>query len=129
ATLDHLSAGRAAWNIVTSFQQAEASNFGLEDHLSKTERYDRADEFMEVACKLWNSWQADALVRDPVAPLFADPAKVHSIDHDGTWFNVKGPLNVSRPPQGRPVFIQAGASPRGREFAARWADVVFVTHA
>jgi FMN-dependent oxidoreductase (nitrilotriacetate monooxygenase family) len=129
ATLDHLSEGRAAWNIVTSFQQAEAGNFGLEDHLSKSERYDRADEFLEVVCQLWNSWQADALVRDPVAPLFADPARVHAIDHHGRWFDVRGPLNVSRPPQGRPVFIQAGASARGREFAARWADIIFVTHA
>ncbi|HLU00972.1 MAG TPA: LLM class flavin-dependent oxidoreductase [Burkholderiaceae bacterium] len=129
ATLDHLSEGRAAWNIVTSFQQAEARNFGLEDHLGKDARYDRADEFMEVACKLWESWEPDALVRDAAAPLFADPAKVHTIDHKGEWFDVQGPLNVSRPPQGRPVFIQAGASARGKRFAARWADVIFVTHA
>lgn len=129
ATLDHLSGGRAAWNIVTSFQQAEARNFGRSDHLSKQERYDRADEFMEVACQLWDSWADDALVRDAVAPLFADPAKVRAIEHHGRWFDVDGPLNVPRPPQGRPVFIQAGASSRGRDFAARWADVVFVTHA
>lgn len=129
ATLDHLSEGRAAWNIVTSFQQAEARNFGLEDHLAKEARYDRADEFMEVACKLWNSWAPDALVRDAGTPLFADPAKVQAIRHKGQWFDVQGPLNVSRPPQGRPVFIQAGASARGKKFAARWADVIFVTHA
>lgn len=129
ATLDHLSAGRSAWNIVTSFQHAEARNFGREDHLGHDERYDRADEFVEVACKLWQSWEADALVRDAQAPLFADPAKVRPIAHRGRWFNVEGPLNVPRPPQGRPVFIQAGASPRGRDFAARWAEVVFVTHA
>lgn len=129
ATLDHLSEGRAAWNIVTSFQQAEARNFGLEDHLAKEARYDRADEFMEVACKLWNSWAQDALVRDAGAPLFVDPAKVRAIEHKGQWFDVRGPLNVSRPPQGRPVFIQAGASARGKRFAARWADVIFVTHA
>lgn len=129
ATLDHLSGGRAAWNIVTSFQQAEAANFGRAEHLSHDERYDRAEEFVEVACKLWSSWEEDALRRDAATPLFADPAKVHPIDHHGRWFDVAGPLNVSRPPQGRPVFVQAGASPRGRAFAAKWADVIFVVHA
>lgn len=128
ATLDHLSAGRAAWNIVTSFQQAEAANFGLTDQLSRDERYDRAEEFVEVACKLWDSWDDGALRLDAATPQFADPAGVRAIDHQGKWFNVQGPLNVSRPPQGRPVFIQAGASGRGKDFAARWADVIFVTH-
>lgn len=128
ATLDHLSAGRAAWNIVTSFQQAEAANFGLTDQLSRDERYDRAEEFVEVACKLWDSWDDGALRLDAATPRFADPAGVRAIDHQGKWFNVQGPLNVSRPPQGRPVFIQAGASGRGKDFAARWADVIFVTH-
>lgn len=127
ATLDHLSAGRAAWNIVTSFQQAEAKNFGLEEHLSREARYERADEFVEVCCKLWDSWGDDALVLDPEAPLFADPSKVRRVDHEGTHFKVRGPLNVSRPPQGRPVFVQAGASDRGRDFAARWAEVIFIT--
>jgi len=129
ATLDHLSGGRVAWNIVTSFQDAEARNFGLTDQLSREERYDRADEYMDVVCKLWDSWKDGALVLDPVAPMFADPSKVSAIDHKGRWFNVAGPLNVSRGPQGRPVFIQAGASERGRDFAARWAEIVFVTHA
>jgi FMN-dependent oxidoreductase (nitrilotriacetate monooxygenase family) len=129
ATLDHLSGGRAAWNIVTSFQAAEARNFGLTDQLSHDERYDRADEYLNVVCKLWDSWADDALVLDPVTPLFADPAKVHAVDHHGRFFDVEGPLNVSRGPQGRPVFIQAGASERGRDFAARWAEIVFVTHA
>ncbi len=128
ATLDHLSGGRAAWNIVTSFQEAEARNFGCNEQLSRERRYDRADEFMEVVCALWDSWRDDALVRDRATPLFADPAKVRRIDHDGEWFKVRGPLNVSRSPQGRPVFVQAGASERGRDFAARWAEVVFVTH-
>ena len=128
ATLDHLSGGRAAWNIVTSFQDAEARNFGRDLHLSREERYDRADEFMAAACGLWDSWSDDALVRDPKTPLFAEPTKVRRIDHDGRWFKVKGPLNVSRCPQGRPVFVQAGASERGRDFAARWAEVIFVTH-
>jgi len=129
ATLDHLSGGRAAWNIVTSFQEAEARNFGQRDLPDRAERYERADEFVEVVCKLWDSWRDDALVLDPVAPLFADPAKVSPIDHRGKWFDVRGPLNVSRSPQGRPVLLQAGASSRGRDFAARWADVVFVTPA
>lgn len=128
ATLDHLSGGRAAWNIVTSFQEAEARNFGRDAHLGREERYDRADEFMEVSCALWDSWGDGALVRDPAEPLFADPARVRRVDHEGRWFRVRGPLNVSRPPQGRPVFVQAGASDRGRDFAARWAEVVFVTH-
>jgi FMN-dependent oxidoreductase (nitrilotriacetate monooxygenase family) len=129
ATLDHLSGGRAAWNIVTSFQQAEAANFGLEDQLSRDERYERADEFLEVACKLWDSWRDGALVLDAEKPQFADPERVKPIDHRGKWFDVRGPLNVSRSPQGRPVFIQAGASDRGRDFAARWAEIIFVTHA
>jgi FMN-dependent oxidoreductase (nitrilotriacetate monooxygenase family) len=129
ATLDHLSGGRAAWNIVTSFQQAEAANFGLEDQLSRDERYDRADEFLDVVCKLWDSWRDGALVLDAEKPQFADPERVHAIDHRGKWFDVRGPLNISRSPQGRPVFIQAGASDRGRDFAARWAEIIFVTHA
>jgi FMN-dependent oxidoreductase (nitrilotriacetate monooxygenase family) len=128
ATLDHLSGGRAAWNIVTSFQEAEARNFGREEQLSRDRRYDRADEFMEVACALWDSWRDDALMRDRDTPLFADPSRVRRVDHDGRWFKVRGPLNVSRSPQGRPVFVQAGASERGRDFAGRWAEVVFVTH-
>jgi FMN-dependent oxidoreductase (nitrilotriacetate monooxygenase family) len=128
ATLDHMSGGRAAWNIVTSFQDSEARNFGRAQQFARAERYDRADEFLEVTTALWDSWADDALLRDPVAPLFADPAKVRRIDHDGRWFKVRGPLNVSRSPQGRPVLLQAGASDRGRDFAARWAEVVFVTH-
>ena len=127
ATLDHLSNGRAAWNIVTSFQEAEARNFGRVEQLAREERYDRADEFMEVTCRLWDSWEDGALTRDKDTPLFADPSRVHRIDHAGRWFDVRGPLNVSRSPQGRPVFVQAGASDRGRDFAARWAEVIFVT--
>jgi FMN-dependent oxidoreductase (nitrilotriacetate monooxygenase family) len=127
ATLDHLSAGRAAWNVVTSFQDAEARNFGHDQHIPRERRYDRADEFMEVTCKLWDSWQDGALVLDRDTPVFADPKRVTPIDHAGEWFSVHGPLNVSRPPQGHPVIIQAGASDRGREFAARWADVIFTT--
>ena len=125
ATLDHLTRGRAAWNVVTSVNQGEARNFGYEEHLEHDLRYDRADEFMEVACRLWESWQDEALLLDREAGLFADPAKVRAIDHHGTWFRSKGPLNVPRSPQGRPVIIQAGSSGRGKAFAARWADVIF----
>jgi FMN-dependent oxidoreductase (nitrilotriacetate monooxygenase family) len=128
ATLDHLSGGRAAWNIVTSFQDAEARNFSRDQHIPREKRYDRADEFLEVTHKLWDSWEDGALLADRKTPLFADPTKVHQILHDGEWFHVDGPLNVPRPPQGYPVLIQAGASDRGRDFAARWADVIFVTH-
>jgi FMN-dependent oxidoreductase (nitrilotriacetate monooxygenase family) len=128
ATLDHLSAGRAAWNVVTSFQDAEARNFSKKEQVPRHQRYDRADEFLEVVCKLWDSWDDDALVLDRETPLFADPSKVHYVDHSGEWFQVRGPLNVARPPQGYPVIIQAGASERGRDFAAQWADVIFVSH-
>lgn len=128
ATLDHLSGGRAAWNIVTSFQDAEAHNFSREQHIPRDKRYDRADEFLEVTHKLWDSWEDGALVANRQIPLFADPGQVHPILHDGEWFHVDGPLNVPRPPQGYPVLIQAGASDRGRDFAARWSDVIFVTH-
>ena len=98
ATLDHLSGGRAAWNIVTSFQEAEARNFSRDEQIPRHRRYDRADEFLEVVTRLWDSWEDEALVLDRAAPLFADPAKVHRIDHEGEWFKVRGPLNVPRPP-------------------------------
>lgn len=128
ATLDHASAGRAAWNVVTSFQDAEARNFSRDEQIPRERRYDRADEFLEVVFKLWDSWDDDALVLDRQTPLFADPSRVHHVDHEGEWFKVRGPLNVSRPPQGYPVIVQAGASDRGRDFAAQWADVIFVSH-
>ncbi|MFF3567853.1 LLM class flavin-dependent oxidoreductase [Nocardia jiangxiensis] len=129
ATLDHLSGGRAAWNIVTSFQEAEARNFNRDSQFPRELRYERADEFLEVAGKLWDSWGEDALVLDAAEPLFTDPARVHAIDHDGEFFTVRGPLNVPRPPQGYPVLIQAGASAKGKDFAARWSDVIFCSHA
>ncbi len=128
ATLDHTSGGRAAWNVVTSFQDAEARNFSKDVQVPRDKRYDRADEFLEVVHQLWDSWDDDALVLDRATPLFADPAKVHYVDHVGEWFKVRGPLNLPRPPQGYPVVVQAGASDRGRDFAARWADVIFVSH-
>lgn len=125
ATLDHLSGGRAAWNVVTSMNDAEAHNFGFQEHLDHDQRYDRADEFLEVCFKLWDSWDADALQLDQQRGYYADPTKVHPIHHVGSWFQSKGPLNIPKSPQGRPVIIQAGSSGRGQEFAARWAEIIF----
>jgi len=125
ATLDHISGGRAAWNVVTSMNDSEARNFGVSQHLEHDKRYDRADEFLEVVTSLWESWDKDALVLDKEAGHYADPTKVRYLNHSGPWYQVKGPLNIPRTPQERPVIIQAGSSGRGREFAARWAEVVF----
>ncbi|TCK30364.1 FMN-dependent oxidoreductase (nitrilotriacetate monooxygenase family) [Ancylobacter aquaticus] len=125
ATLDHLSGGRAAWNVVTSMNDGEALNFGLAAHLGHDERYDRADEFLDVAFKLWDSWDADALILDRARGLYADPGKVHYANHAGTFFRSRGPLNIPRSPQGRPVIIQAGSSGRGKAFAAKWSEVIF----
>jgi FMN-dependent oxidoreductase (nitrilotriacetate monooxygenase family) len=125
ATLDHLSAGRAAWNIVTSVNDSEAQNFGVKQHLGHDERYERADEFLEATTGLWDTWEDDALVLDRQAAVFAEPDKVHELAYEGTWFDVRGPLTVPRSPQGRPVLLQAGSSGRGRDFAARWAELIF----
>ncbi|MGH9090084.1 MAG: LLM class flavin-dependent oxidoreductase [Acidimicrobiales bacterium] len=125
ATLDHLSGGRAAWNVVTSVNDGEARNYGLAEHLGHDERYDRADEFLEATTGLWDTWEDDALVLDRAGGTFADPSKVHELGHEGRWFSVRGPLTVPRSPQGRPVLLQAGSSGRGREFAARWAELIF----
>src|ERR687894_988670 len=125
ATLDHLSGGRAAWNVVTSVNDGEARNFGVDAHLGHDARYDRADEFLEATTGLWDTWDDDALVLDREAGVFADPDKVRALDHDGEWFKVQGPLTVPRSPQGRPVLLQAGSSGRGRDFAARWAELIF----
>jgi FMN-dependent oxidoreductase (nitrilotriacetate monooxygenase family) len=125
ATLDHLSGGRAAWNVVTSINDSEAQNFGVQVHLDHDERYDRADEFLEATTALWDTWEDDALVLDRASGVFADPAKVHELNHEGKWFSVRGPLTVPRSPQGRPVLLQAGSSGRGRDFAAQWAELIF----
>ncbi|WP_434136915.1 LLM class flavin-dependent oxidoreductase (plasmid) [Pseudomonas luteola] len=125
ATLDHLSRGRAAWNIVTSMNDSEGRLFGKARHLEHDVRYDRADEFVEVACQLWQSWEHDALQLDRVHGILADPGKVRALQHNGKWFSVEGPLNIPRSPQGRPVLIQAGSSGRGRRFGARWAEAIF----
>jgi FMN-dependent oxidoreductase (nitrilotriacetate monooxygenase family) len=125
ASLDQLSGGRISWNVVTSLNNAEARNFGFDQHLEHDTRYDRADEFLNVVRKLWNSWDADALVLDKASGQFADPAKVRYIDHRGEWLNVRGPLQIPRSPQGEPVILQAGLSARGKRFAGRWAEGVF----
>jgi FMN-dependent oxidoreductase (nitrilotriacetate monooxygenase family) len=125
ATLDHLSGGRAAWNVVTSVNDSEAQNYGVELHLDHDARYDRADEFLQATTGLWDTWGDDALVHDRANGHFADPDKVHALDHHGEFFDVKGPLTVPRSPQGRPVLLQAGSSGRGRDFAAQWAELIF----
>jgi FMN-dependent oxidoreductase (nitrilotriacetate monooxygenase family) len=124
ASLDHLSDGRSGWNIVTSLSQAEARNFGYEEHLEHDRRYVRAQEFVEATVELWGSWDADALLQDKQG-LFADPEKIHAIDHEGEFFRIRGPLNVPHSPQSRPVLIQAGSSAQGKDFAARWAEAIF----
>ncbi|WP_281200103.1 LLM class flavin-dependent oxidoreductase [Nonomuraea candida] len=124
ASLDHISGGRAGWNIVTSAGEAEARNFGVE-RPAHADRYARAAEFLDVVTKLWDSWEDDAILADSAAGLYADTGRIHDIDHAGPHFSVKGPLNTSRPPQGHPLLVQAGSSEDGKEFAARHAEAVF----
>jgi len=125
ASLDHLSGGRASWNIVTSWLEEEAANFGLPAVPKHGNRYERADEFIRVVKKLWDSWEDDALEFNKLTADFADPSKIHAIDHKGEHFNVRGPLNVPRSPQGHPVLAQAGSSEAGKDLAAAHADVHF----
>ncbi|MWC27593.1 NtaA/DmoA family FMN-dependent monooxygenase [Paenibacillus sp. MMS18-CY102] len=125
ASLDYLSEGRAAWNIVTSVNPEEAQNFNLEEHVQHSVRYERAEEFFNVVTGLWDSWEDDAFICDKENAIFGKSDKLHKIKHKGKWFSVRGPLNVARPIQGYPVIIQAGASEVGKELAARTADVVF----
>ncbi|MDT3446857.1 NtaA/DmoA family FMN-dependent monooxygenase [Pseudofrankia sp. BMG5.37] len=126
ASMDHMSGGRVGWNIVTS-GPVEAPNFGLAEHFEHELRYERAAEFVEVCKGLWDSWEDDAFPRDKASGQFLLPAKVHTLDHDGPHLRVRGPLNVPRSPQGYPVFVQAGSSSTGTAFAARYAEMVFVT--
>ena len=123
-TLDVLSQGRVAWNIVTSSSNTQARNFGIE-LMSRETRYDHADEVVEACCALWDSWEPDAIVLDRAAGVFADASKVHRVNYEGRWVKSRGPSTVPRSPQGRPVLMQAGSSPRGREFGARWGEVIF----
>ncbi|MBH5391872.1 LLM class flavin-dependent oxidoreductase [Bradyrhizobium diversitatis] len=124
-SLDHLSQGRAAWNIVTSVVNSEARNFGEQELPDHDRRYARAKEFVQVAKGLWDSWQDDAFIRDKHSGVYADTTKLHVLDHRGPHFSVRGPLNIARPPQGYPVLVQAGASDAGMAFAAEIAEVVF----
>ncbi len=128
ASLDHISGGRSGWNLVTSSGQGEAQNFNLDEHVEHARRYARAAEFHDVVLGLWDSWEDDAFLRDKPSGQYFDPAKLHPLRHRGEHFSVRGPLNVSRSPQGRPVVVQAGASPAGRDLAARTAEVIFVAH-
>jgi FMN-dependent oxidoreductase (nitrilotriacetate monooxygenase family) len=127
ASIDHISNGRAGWNIVTSISQAEARNYGLDELKQRTDRYDYADEVVEACLALWNTWEPDALVIDKAGGVFADPDKVHHVDYDGAMVHTHGGLASPRSPQGHPVLMQAGSSARGRAFAARWAEVIFTT--
>jgi FMN-dependent oxidoreductase (nitrilotriacetate monooxygenase family) len=127
ASVDHISGGRAAWNIVTNAGDAAAQNFGLVGAPVHADRYARAEEFVEVALKLWDSWEDGAIRADAATGRYADPSKVHEINHVGRHFSVKGPLNVSRSPQGRPVLVQAGSSEGGKALGSRYADAIFTT--
>ena len=127
-TLDLMSNGRAAWNIVTSLNDGEAANMGRDEMMEHDTRYDRADEFVEVVLGHWDSWEDDALIVDKATGRFGDGRKVHRLDYRGRFLKSRGPFTVPRSPQGRPVLIQAGSSGRGRRFAAQWAELVFVAY-
>jgi FMN-dependent oxidoreductase (nitrilotriacetate monooxygenase family) len=125
ASLDHVSGGRAGWNIVTTAETEAAQNFGLADRPDHRTRYTRAAEFLEVSLKLWDSWEDDAVLGDKATGRYADVGRIHPIEHSGSHFRVRGALNVTRSPQGYPLLVQAGSSRDGREFAARYAEAVF----
>lgn len=128
ASLDLISGGRAGWNLVTSSGNGEFENFGLSEHASHEHRYQRAEEFHAVVSGLWDSWEDDTFVRDQQNGIYLEPHKLHVLHHKGPHFSVRGPLNVSRSPQGKPVIVQAGASEAGKNLAARTAEVIFVAH-
>jgi FMN-dependent oxidoreductase (nitrilotriacetate monooxygenase family) len=125
ASLDHISGGRAGWNVVTTSNPDAALNFGLEEHMEHDERYRRAREFFDVVTGLWDSWADDAFIRDVANGIYFDPQKLHVLNHKGPYLSVRGPLNIARPVQGWPVIVQAGASEAGRQLAAETAEVVF----
>src|SRR5690349_13358927 len=125
ASLDHLSGGRAGWNLVTTSNPDAARNFGMDDHMEHGERYRRAREFFDVVTGLWDSWADDAFIRDVESGVYFDPDKLHTLNHKGKYLKVRGPLNIARPIQGWPVMVQAGASDAGRQLAAETAEVVF----
>src|SRR5204863_6081886 len=125
ASLDHISGGRAGWNLVTTSNPDAALNFGLTEHMEHDERYRRAREFFDVVTGLWDSFADDAFVRDVDAGVYFDPARLHVLEHQGQFLKVRGPLNIARPVQGWPVIVQAGASEAGRQLAAETAEVIF----
>ncbi|WP_158745529.1 NtaA/DmoA family FMN-dependent monooxygenase [Acidisphaera sp. L21] len=126
-TLDHVSEGRAGWNLVTGSNDGGAQNYGLAGQFPHDQRYDMAEEFVDAVTQLWESWDADAMVIDQEREIFADPAKVHPIHYEGEYVRTRGPLAAPRSPQGRPVICQAGGSPRGRAFAAKWAETIIAS--
>ncbi|MFB5744199.1 NtaA/DmoA family FMN-dependent monooxygenase [Cedecea sp. S5-13] len=126
ASLDHLSGGRASWNVVTSWLPEEAANYGLDTLPEHGRRYERAAEFIDVVRKLWDSWEDEAVLIDKQSGYFTDPELVHPLNHRGEFFKVRGPLNVPRPPQGHPIVVQAGSSESGKQLAAAQADIHFV---
>jgi FMN-dependent oxidoreductase (nitrilotriacetate monooxygenase family) len=128
ASVDWVSGGRAGWNVVTTAGPDAARNFGVDDQPAHAVRYERAGEFIEVARKLWDSWQDDAILADKADGVWGDAEKIRTIDHEGRHFRVRGPLNVPRSPQGHPLIVQAGSSGNGKELAARYADAVFTAH-
>jgi FMN-dependent oxidoreductase (nitrilotriacetate monooxygenase family) len=125
ASLDHISGGRAGWNVVTTSNPDAALNFGLDEHMEHDERYRRAREFFDVVTGLWDSWADDAFIRDRESGTYFDPDKLHVLNHKGDYFSVRGPLNIARPVQGWPVIVQAGSSEAGRQIAAETAEAVF----
>src|SRR5438128_10987447 len=129
ASLDHISGGRAGWNLVTTSNPDAALNFGLTEHLEHGERYRRAREFFDVVTGLWDSWADDAFVRNVEEGVYFDPDRMHVLDHEGEFLSVRGPLNIARPIQGWPVIVQAGASDAGRQLAAETAEAVFTAQA
>lgn len=129
ASLDHISGGRAGWNIVTTSNPDAALNFGLTEHMEHGERYARAREFYDVVTGLWDSWADDAFIRDVDSGLYFDPEKLHVLNHKGRYYSARGPLNIARPVQGWPVIVQAGASEAGRQLAAETAEAVFTAQA
>ncbi|MDA1325398.1 MAG: LLM class flavin-dependent oxidoreductase [Proteobacteria bacterium] len=129
SSLDHISGGRAGWNVVTTANPDASKNFGREDHMEHDERYRRAREFYDVVTGLWDSWADDAFIRDQESGVFFDPEKMHVLNHEGKYLKVRGPLNIARPIQGYPVIVQAGASNAGRQLAAETAEAVFTSQA
>jgi long-chain alkane monooxygenase len=127
STLDHIAGGRLGWNIVTTGERAAAQNFGLDEPIPREQRYEMADEYVDLACKLWDSWDDEAVKLDRINGVYADFTKVRPVHFKGKYFKCRGPLNTVPSPQRRPAFVQAGASPRGRAFAGKWADSVIAT--